>query len=174
MKRKKEQIDENKLDLLLLNSKLIHECRNGTEINDIVFENFLQQLNEFEDNYLGNDNMFSYVLRSVKKLMNFEIDKSTLTVFQTRNSIAENITKFREDFEISRFYRMENTGSFKCYVIISNLKPYWTITSIGSFLKNTKKIKIFDGEKTGFFLWVRLIFFKESAFFLYKTCLFTV
>lgn len=146
-------------------AQLKKECITGSELNHGCFyENFTEQiLEQYFDDYLGDDNLFEIVLKDkdVNSIRNFQIETFTMSLIRTDVMICKNISKFREDFKVQHLYRIENEGLEKCYVILSRLKPYWITASLNNFLNGYLKLKLFDKvramkEPERRFLWVRL------------------
>ena len=143
--------------------RLKTECNIGNEINkDCSYEELTSKLsNEIGDDYLGECNLFELVLKDVSDVMNFQIVSFTMSLIRTKRMICRNISKFRKDFKIEKLFRTTNTENEMCYVIVSCLKPFWVMSSLKSFFKGVKKIKLWDGKQSeqqcGSFIWVRLI-----------------
>ena len=110
----------------------------------------------YGDNFIGFENLFASHLEHIDDPLNFEIETLTMTLLVIRNEINQNIAKFRCDFQIKNLYRIRDNGMKKIYVIISTLKPYWLVSSIGPFIGASKKMRLFDEVENGFFLWARL------------------
>ena len=141
---------------------LITDCITGFEIHyNYTFKQLSSHLfDEVGDAYLGDFNLFQSLLQDVNQIMNFQIETFTMSLIQTKHIICINISNFRRDFKIEKLFRIKNTGKKRCYVIVSNLKPYWITSSLNNFLNGWKKIKLFDGENNGSFIWVRLTKYK--------------
>ena len=143
----------------LIAAELIEECYTGYEINErCLFDQFDEKLNEeYSDDYIGDDNLFSVILKDVKSIMNFQMETLTMSLIRTKRIICKNITRFRKDFKITNFYRMKDSGPFSCYVTLSYLKPYWIVSSLNDFISGERKLKLFDEKKkSDVLLWVRL------------------
>ena len=139
--------------------KLITECNTGNEINkDCSYEELSSKLSEeYDDDYLGDCNLFDLVLQDVSEIMNFQIATFTMSLIRTNRIICRNISKFRKDFKIKKLFRITNSGKQICYVIVSCLQPFWIMSSLKSFIKGTKKFQILDEQQSGALIWVRLI-----------------
>ena len=137
------------------------QAKSFSEIDEInrlcIYEDFFDILQEkYSDEYAGNENLFEPVLKNVTEANNFYIQTLMVTLIMTSKRIIGNIGKFRKDFKISKLYRINDHGINKCYVIVSSLKPYWTLSSLHNFIDGTKKLRLFHGQKRGYFIWVGL------------------
>ena len=152
-----ESCQEEQLESWLNRFGLLEELSpTCNEINRLcIYENFIEKTLENYD-YIGNGNCFKSVMKDVNEVHNFDFGIFTITLIQTNHMISENIDKFREDFRIWKLFRICDQDDNKCYVIVTTLKPYWITTSLNNFIDGTKKLCLFDGEKTGYFRWVRL------------------
>ena len=92
----------------------------------------------------------------INEILNFQFETFTMSLIRMNQLISKNVLQFRKDFKIEKLFRIKNRGKEKCYVIVSNLKPYWITTSLDNFLYGWKKIKLFDEQTSGVFIWVRL------------------
>ena len=92
----------------------------------------------------------------INEILNFQFNTFTMSLIRMNQLISKNVLQFRKDFKIEKLFRIKNRGKEKCYVIVSNLKPYWITLSLDNFLYGWKKIKLFDEQTSGVFIWVRL------------------
>ena len=145
----------------LKNELPVNSTNEISEINKCcIYEDIFDTLQEkHSDEWVGNENFFEPVLKNVTEANNFYIETVMVTLIMTTRRIFGNIRKFLKDFNISKLFRINDNGMNKCYVIVSHLKPFWKISSLNNFIDGTKKLRLFDGQKRGFFLWVGLAMF---------------
>ena len=148
------------LMVLLASLGLVTECENSSneKVNDCDYEDVVSSL---EDDFLGEHNMFE------DKLITSKIDRScvcfklgilSLTLVCTKRKLENNLAQFRRDFKIEKLFRIKNHKKSYCYVIISNLVPYWLTQSMGTFIQGVLKTRlILNDDESGVFLWARLV-----------------
>ena len=152
----RDNYESSELEIFLEEAQLNRECLTGNEINEKCFDEFTEKVHEeYFDDFLGEENPFEVVL-NVTSIENFQIESFTMSLIRTDRMIQRNISKFREDFKIRNFYRMENSDLEKCYVTISSLKPYWITSSSNNLIVRNLKFKLFDKVPNGILIWVRL------------------
>ena len=147
------------MTIILAACKLYDECKVGDEINENCwYEELISYLMEnYGDDFVGNENPFELMIPNVNKMMNFRIFETfTTTIFRLRETISNNLEQFRKDFNIEKFFRIRDVGTEKCYVILSKLNLFWISASYDNFLNGSKKLKLIDGKRTGTFIWVGL------------------
>ena len=146
------------LDIFLKERGLEKEYPFMNKLNQrCINEDFCEVVMEkFDEAWAGNDNFFAKVMKNVNNVDNFDIGMYTMTLIRTSHAISGNIERFRDDFKVWKLFHIESTNMNQCYVIITTLKPYWTISSLNNFIDGTKKLRLFDGQKDGYFLWVGL------------------
>ena len=139
---------------------LVTEYANGSdeEINDCSHENVVSSL---EDDYLGEENIFEDKLKTSKinqSCLCFKLGTFSLTLVCTEGKLKNNLAEFRNDFKIVKLFRIRNYKQSYCYVIISNLVPYWLTQSMGTLIQGVLKTRLIKNEdESGVFLWARLV-----------------
>ena len=150
----KAKMSSERLDILLDELNLHDECMTCNKINEnCVFENILEKYGE---NFMSNENPFELIIPDVNKIMNCQIETFTMTIIRMDKVLNINLDKFRKDFMIERLFRIKDVELEKCYVVISRLKLFWVTSSLDNFINGPKKLKLFDGKRTGILIWVRL------------------
>ena len=136
------------------------EYENGSKdgINDCSHEDVVSSL---EDDYLGDENIFEDKLKASKiyqSCLCFKLGSSSLTLVCTERKLKNNLVDFRIDFKIEKLFRIRNYKNCYCYVIISNLVPYWLTQSMGTFIQGVLKTRLIKNDnESGEFFWARLV-----------------
>ena len=139
---------------------LVTECENSSnqEVNDCDYEDVFSSL---EDDFLGEHNIFEDKLITSKidqSCLCFKLGSFSLTLVCTERKLKHNLAEFRIDFKIEKLFRIKNYKKSYCYVIISNLVPYWLTQSMGTFIQGVLKTRlILNEDESGVFLWARLV-----------------
>ena len=139
---------------------LVTEYENGcnNEINDCSHEDVVRSL---EDDYLGEENIFEAKLETSKinqSCLCFKLGRFSLTLVCNERKLKNNLAEFRNDFKIEKLFRIRNYKKTYCYVIISNLVPYWLTQSMGTLIQGVLKTRLIKNEEeSGVFLWARLV-----------------
>jgi len=139
---------------------LVTEYENGSndEINDCSHEDVVRSL---EDDYLGEENIFEDRLKTSKinqSCLCFKLGTFSLTLICTEGKLKNNLAEFRNDFKIKKLFRIRNYKNCYCYVITSNLVPYWLTQSMGTLIQGVLKTRLIKNEaEIGVFLWARLV-----------------
>ena len=139
---------------------LVTEYENGSndEINDCSHEDVVRSL---EDDYLGEENIFEDRLKTSKisqSCLCFKLGTFSLTLVCTEGKLKNNLAEFRNDFKIKKLFRIRNYKNCYCYIIISNLVPYWLAQSMGRFIQGVLKTRLIkNNNESGEFLWARLV-----------------
>ena len=155
--------ESDSLTALLARLKLLTEYGTGNttdqEINNCSFDDVVIVL---EDDYLGEDNIFEDKLKGSKtpqSCLCFKIGNYSLTMICTERKLKNNLAEFRSNYKIIRLFQIQNHLMTFCYVLISKLVPYWKTESIGGFISSVLHTRLIKhGEKSGLFLWVRLVY----------------
>ena len=158
-----------KLDGILDELNLYNECINSHVINENCgYEKLsVYMLEEYGEDFIGNENPFGLIIPDVNKIMNFKIETCTMTIFRTDKAININLVQFRKDFMIEKLFRIKDVGLEKCYVVISRLEFFWVTSSLDNFIDGPKKMKLIDGKRTGTLIWAWL---KKFYRLTYGTC----
>ena len=137
---------------------LVTEYENSCEINDCYHEDVVSSL---EDDYLGDENIFEDELKTSKinqSCLCFKLGTFSLTLVCTERKLKNNLAEFRIDFKIEKLFRIINYKNRYCYVIISNLVPYWLTQSMGTFIQGVLKTRLIkNDDKSRVFLWARFV-----------------
>ena len=140
--------------------ELVTECEDSSneEVNDCDYEDIISFL---EDDFLGEENIFGDKLNASKinsSCLCFKLGSFSLTLVCTKRKLENNLDQFRLDFKIEKLFRIKNHKKSYCYVIISNLVPYWLTQSMGTFIQGVLKTRLIQNEdESGVFLWARLV-----------------
>ena len=139
---------------------LVTECEysSNEELNDCDYEDIVSSL---DDDFLGEHNIFEDKLITSKidqSCLCFKLGMLSLTLVCTKRKLENNLAQFRLDFKIVKLFRIKNHNKSYCYVIISNLVPYWLTQSMGTFIQGVLKTRlILNEDETGVFIWARLV-----------------